>query len=405
MAVTALDPSPRTAETAPAQPALAPAERLARLRLARSKNVGPRTYMHLIRRFGSGSAALEALPELAARGGNPVYVPRGAEEAEAERAAGERIGARRCLLGGPHYPGALAAIDPPPPALWVRGDASVLGRPAVAIVGARNASALGLRTARVLARGIGLAGRVVVSGLARGIDAAAHEAALETGTVAVLPGGLDRIYPEENAALAARIAERGALVTECAIGVEPTARHFPKRNRLIAGLAQGVVLIEAASRSGSLITARYALDQGREVMACPGSPEDPRSAGCNMLIRDGAALIRNAEDVLEALAMPRQPGFADEGAGFVFDADIFEDDADDTYDALADFDPDGRDTDAALSDQVIRLLGPNPVEIDEIARACGARPAELSLIVLELELAGRIEVLAGGRIALAPEEG
>jgi DNA processing protein len=287
----------------------------------------------------------------------------------------------------------------------VRGDASVLGRPAVAIVGARNASALGLRTARVLARGIGLAGRVVVSGLARGIDAAAHEAALETGTVAVLPGGLDRIYPEENAALAARIAERGALVTECAIGVEPTARHFPKRNRLIAGLAQGVVLIEAASRSGSLITARYALDQGREVMACPGSPEDPRSAGCNMLIRDGAALIRNAEDVLEALAMPRQPGFADEGAGFVFDADIFEDDADDTYDALADFDPDGRDTDAALSDQVIRLLGPNPVEIDEIARACGARPAELSLIVLELELAGRIEVLAGGRIALAPEEG
>jgi DNA processing protein len=399
MAVTELS------QAAPAAaPALPEAERHARLRLARSRNVGPRTYIHLVRRFGSARAALDALPELAARGGAQGYVPRAAEEVEREQAEAARVGARLALLGEPAYPPLLAAIDTPPPALWRRGRTELVASPAVAIVGARNASALGLRTARQIARGIGQAGRVVVSGLARGIDAAAHEASLETGTVAVMPGGLDRVYPEENAGLAERIAEDGLLLSECPMGAEPTARHFPKRNRLIAGLGEGVVLVEAAGRSGSLITARYALDHGREVMACPGSPEDPRSTGCNMLIRDGAALIRNAEDVLDALARPSQPGLADEEQGFLFDMDRIEDE-DDDYDALADFDPEGHEADAALSEQVVRLLGPSPVEVDEVARACGARPGELSLVLLELELAGRIEMLPGGRVALGEVEG
>ncbi len=379
-------------------PALAEGERLARLRLARSRNVGPRTYAHLVRRFGSGLRALEALPELARRGGAAGYVARPADEIEAECAAAARLGARLVLIGESGYPPALAAIDTPPPALWVLGRAAPLARPAVGIVGARNASALGLRTARAIAAALGAEGRVVVSGLARGIDAAAHEAALATGTVAVLPGGLDRVYPPENGSLAERIVGAGgALVSECAMGDEPTARHFPKRNRLIAGLSAGVLLIEAASRSGSLITARYALEQGREVMACPGSPEDPRAAGCNALIRDGAALVRDARDVLDALALPAR-GLAEDAPDFLFD-DRFEDD---DLDALGDFDPDGREDDAALAEQVVRLLGPSPVEIDEIARACGAHGSELSLVLLELELAGRVELLAGGRVALLP---
>ncbi len=382
-------------------PALAEAERFARLRLARSRNVGPRTFAHLVRRFGSAEHALEALPELAHRGGAQGYIVRPAPDIEAEWEAAASIGARLLLLGEAGYPAALATIDTPPPALWVLGSAAALGRPAVAIVGARNASALGLRTARAIAASLGASGRVIVSGLARGIDAAAHEAALETGTLAMLPGGLDRIYPPENEALAARIAETGgALVSECAMGEEATARHFPKRNRLIAGLSAGVLLIEAASRSGSLITARYALEQGREVMACPGSPEDPRSAGCNALIRDGAALVRDAADVLDALALPAN-GLAEDAPEFLFDERFDEDD----LDALGDFDPEGREDDTALAEQVVRLLGPSPVEADEIARACGAQGSELSLVVLELELAGRIEVLPGGRLALLPQAG
>ncbi|MEL6219357.1 MAG: DNA-processing protein DprA [Pseudomonadota bacterium] len=370
-------------------------ERFARLRLARSRNVGPRTYLHLIRRFGTGLRALEALPELATRGGSASYELRPEAAVAQEMDAAERIGARLAILGEDAYPRQLATIDTPPPVLWILGDGEAFAQPSIGIVGARNASAMGLRTARQIARGLARAGRIVVSGLARGIDAAAHEAALENGTIAVLAGGLDRVYPPENEGLAARIAEGpGALVTECPMGVEPTARHFPKRNRLVAGLSAGVLLIEAASRSGSLITARYALEQGREVMACPGAPEDPRAAGCNAMIRDGAALVRSAQDVLDALAMPAQLGFAEGGAEFHFDAF---DDADD-YEAMDDFDPDGRDTDIALAEQVVRLIGTAPIEIDEVARACGTRPSELSLVLLELELAGRIEQLPGGRV-------
>lgn len=380
-------------------------ERLARLRLARSVNVGPRTYAHLLDRFGSAGRALEALPSLAATGGKGNYLPFPLGDAEAEVEAGQAAGAQMVLLGEALYPPLLATIDHPPPVLWVIGPAEILKRPAIAIVGARNASALGLRTARNLARGLGAAGHVVVSGLARGIDAAAHDATLGTGTIAVMAGGIDQIYPPEHERLAARIVETGALLSECPMGMEPTSRHFPRRNRLISGLARGVVLIEAAIRSGSLITARYALEQGREAMACPGAPEDPRAGGCNQLIRDGAALIRNVEDIFEALTGPRTLGLAETGREFLFDDDTFADDHDTAdYYAIDDFDADDQ-AGAALADQILRLLGSHPIDLDEIARQCGAGPAEFSLAVLELDLAGLIDLLPGGMIVRAEPGG
>ncbi len=388
-------------------PAFAPstdeAERLARLRLARSGNVGPRTYAHLMRRFGSAARALGALPELASRGGKPDYRTCPPELAEAELASAEKAGAVLLLVGDPGYPSLLAAIDPAPPVLWIIGDAELFKRSAVAIVGARNASALGMRTARRLARELGALEHVVVSGLARGIDAAAHEASLATGTIAVLAGGLDEPYPPENVDLAKRIAEKGLLLSELPFGTVPTAQHFPRRNRLISGLARGVVLVEAAARSGSLITARFALEQGREAMACPGAPEDPRAAGCNALIREGAALIRHGGDVEEALAAPRTLALSEGGREFDFDVDLFDGDGlRDDYDALADFDEEGAAGDRALAEQIMELLGPSAVDMDELARACGASPAELSLAILELDLAGRIELRPGGVVAAAP---
>ncbi|MEM7188806.1 MAG: DNA-processing protein DprA, partial [Pseudomonadota bacterium] len=287
-----------------------------------------------------------------------------------------------------------------PPILWILGEKDLFTRRSVAIVGARNASALGQRTARRLARELGSSGYVVVSGLARGVDAAAHESSLSTGTIAVMAGGLDQPYPAENTELAERIAEGGALVSELPFGVAPMARHFPRRNRIISGLAKGVVLIEAAARSGSLITARFALEQGREAMACPGAPEDPRCAGCNALIRDGAALIRHSGDVEDALAAPRTLALAEEGGDFDFDTDMFGDDVmRDDYEALADFDEEGGMGDEVLADQIMSLLGPHPVEVDEIARQCGTTAPDLSLALLELDLAGRIELRPGGLIA------
>lgn len=394
---------PRCERITPAfGPAPDNAERLARLRLARSGNVGPRTYAHLMRRFGSAGRALAALPELAARGGKPDYRACPVEVAEAELAAAEKAGATMLLIGDPGYPPLLAAIDPTPPVLWVLGNGALFARSAVAIVGARNASALGMRTARRLARELGALGHVVVSGLARGIDAAAHEASLATGTIAVLAGGLDEPYPPENVELAQRIAEGGALLTEAPFGTVPTAQHFPRRNRLISGLARGVVLVEAAARSGSLITARFALEQGREAMACPGAPEDPRAAGCNALIREGAALIRHGGDVEEALAAPRTLALSEGGREFDFDIDLFDGDGlRDDYEALADFDEEGGSGERALAEQIMELLGPSPVDMDELARACGATPAELSLAILELDLAGRIELRPGGVVAAA----
>ena len=378
------------------------AERFARLRLARSGNVGPRTHAQLMRRFGSALRALDALPTLAARGGRPGYTPCPPDEAEREMMAAHAAGATLLLLGDRGYPPLLAELEPAPPALWVQGDPDLFARPAVAIVGARNASALGLRTARRLARELAAQGHVIVSGLARGIDAAAHEASLATGTIAVMAGGLDHPYPPENVDLARRIAEQGVLLSEAPFGTVATAHHFPRRNRLVSGLARGVVLIEAAARSGSLITARFALEQGREAMACPGAPEDPRSAGCNQLIREGAALIRHAGDVEEALAAPRTLHLSEGGTEFDFDADLFVDEAlAGDFDALEDFESEGGADDRALAERIVGLLGPSPVELDELARACGATPSELSLAVLELELAGRIELRPGGAVALA----
>ena len=376
-------------------------ERIARLRLIRSHNVGPRTYAHLMRRFGTAVRALEALPDLAARGGRAGYVACPPEDVEAELDAALACGAEMLQLGDADYPALLTEIDPAPPVIWVKGNISLLKHSAVALVGSRNASALGVRTSRRLARELGQTGYVVVSGLARGIDAAAHEASLSTGTIAVMAGGLDCPYPPENIEIWKRIAEDGLLLSEISFGVEPTGKHFPRRNRLIAGLSKGVVLVEAAAKSGSLITARFALEQGRETMACPGAPEDPRAAGCNSLIREGAALIRHVGDIEEALAAPRSLMLMEDGGEFEFDAELFGDNAmRDDYDALADFAEDGNDLgEEAFAEQIMDLLGPHPVEIDEIARQCGALPQEISLAILELDLAGRIEIQPGGMIA------
>lgn len=285
-------------------------DRLSWLRLIRSRRVGPTTFWRLIEEHGSARAALLALPEVAKAAGVTDYTPCPEAVALAERKAGRAAGARLLCRGEPGYPQALAGLADAPPVLWALGDPAVAARPMVALVGARNASSLGLRMARRLAEGLGEAGFTVVSGLARGIDAAAHLAALPAGTVAVMAGGIDVIYPAENAGLAREIAAGGLCLSEQPPGLEPLARHFPLRNRIVSGLSAAVVVVEAAARSGSLITAKAALDQGREVLAVPGHPFDGRAAGCNLLIRDGAALVRGVEDVLEALAARAAPALA-----------------------------------------------------------------------------------------------
>ncbi len=287
--------------THPPLPPTTEDDRLAWLRLLRSRRVGAATFRRLLSEHGTAQAALDALPSIAAAAGERSYTPFSESAARAELAAGARARAQMLFLGAPGYPTALAAIAEAPPILWIIGDAALLTRPCVALVGARNASSLGTRMARALAKELGAAGFTVVSGLARGIDAAAHAAALETGTVAVMAGGADIVYPAQNGQLAASIAARGACLSEQPMGLEPQARHFPRRNRIVSGLCRAVIVVEAAARSGSLITARCALDQGREVCAVPGHPFDARAAGGNMLIRDGATLVRGAEDVRAAL--------------------------------------------------------------------------------------------------------
>ncbi|MEM6466195.1 MAG: DNA-processing protein DprA, partial [Pseudomonadota bacterium] len=271
---------------------------LAWLRLTRSRRVGPQTFLRLMGEAEGPEEAFANLPRLAEQSGAKGYQPCARDQAMAELEAGRAAGARLVFLGHRDYPARLAQIPDPPPVLWIKGRQDVLEMPAVALVGARNASSLGLRMAKRMATDLGAAGQVVVSGLARGIDTAAQDAALATGTIAVLAGGIDVIYPAQNEDLARKIAAQGVLVSENAPGLQPQARHFPKRNRLISGLSDGVVVLEGALKSGSLITARDALDQGREVMAVPGHPVDARAGGCNALIRDGAVLVRGAEDVL-----------------------------------------------------------------------------------------------------------
>ena len=266
------------------------------MRLSRTEGVGPVTFFALLRRFGSAAAALDALPLLS----RPL-TPVGRREAEAELAWIERLGGRLLCWGEPLYPAMLAAVEDAPPVVTLLGRPELLATPIVAVVGARNASANGRRLARELAAGLGEAGIVVASGMARGIDAAAHLGALDNGTVAVLAGGADIVYPEENRGLYDAMRTRGAILAELPLGAEPQARHFPRRNRIISGLALGVVVVEAAAKSGSLITARYALEQGREVFAVPGSPLDPRCRGCNDLLRNGATLTETAADVIDQL--------------------------------------------------------------------------------------------------------
>ena len=361
---------------------LSPDERRDRLRLARTGGVGPVAHRELMTRYGSAARVLKALPELARRAerARPLEIP-SVGAADAEIAAGERLGARLLCLGESGFPPLLAAVDPPPPILWVLGNAGLLSRPAVAIVGARIASAAGQRFARELAAGIGQAGYAVVSGLARGIDAAAHLGALPTGTAAVLAGGIDDIYPPEHAELYKVIAERGCLVSESAVGWRAQARDFPRRNRIISGLSLGVVVVEAELRSGSLITARLAGEQGREVMAVPGSPLDPRAKGTNDLIRNGAALIEGVEDVLRTIqTLP---------VGLFEPGDLFDPHMDqDAVDVAA-----GR-----LRSRLEALLSPTPIPRDELVRALGAPAPGVFAALVELSLAGRAELLPGGMV-------
>lgn len=355
---------------------LDPAERLARLRLARTDRIGPVAFAQLIGRYGSALSALDAMPDLVRKSG-AASVPPPVETVERETAAGEAIGARLLVLGDPDYPEMLVALDPPPPILWTRGRVDLLNQPSVAIVGARIASAGGQRIARGLAQQLGQAGHVVVSGMARGIDAAAHEGALATGTVAVLGGGVNDIYPSEHADLYARLTEQGCVVSESSVGARAQARDFPRRNRIISGLSRGVVVVEAEVRSGSLITARLAAEQGRDVFAVPGSPLDPRARGPNELLRQGAILCEGIEDIDRAfntLSTLREPA-AD---AIRFDGDI----------------------DDAFLDRVAALLSPTPTLRDEIARALNAPVSQVAAALLELSLTGRADLLPGGLASL-----
>jgi DNA processing protein len=377
-----------------------PAATLDHLRLVRAEGVGPVAYRRLLARYGSASAALAALPSLARAGGRvtPAAIPSLAD-AERELADAEHLGARLIFIGEPTYPPLLALLDDAPPLLMVLGDVAALSAPSVALVGARNASANGQRMAETLAADLA-ASLVVVSGMARGIDAAAHTGALRTGrTVAAVAGGLDMPYPPEHAQLQQRIAEAGAVVSEAPLGTTPQARHFPRRNRIIAGLVLGVVVIEAALRSGSLITARIAQDAGRELFAVPGSPLDPRSGGANDLIRQGAHLVETASDVLDSLpdhpareGLARSPLFA-RGAPpeLAEPAQGWEEPQEAPADILR----------ARL--EVIDLLGTSATEVDEVVRRCQFSAAAVMAALLELELAGRIQTLPGNRVALLPE--
>ena len=362
---------------------LTDAQRLDWLQLIRSENIGPRTFRMLINRYGGARAALNALPELARRGGalKPVRVcPR--EEVEREFAAARRHGISFVALGEPEYPMRLRMIDDPPPIITVRGKLAALALPMVAMVGSRNASAAGLKIAERLARELGEAEFVIVSGLARGIDAAAHRASLASGTIAVLAGGHSRIYPSEHTDLLESILTNGAAITEMPLDWEPRARDFPRRNRLISGLALGVVIVEAARRSGSLITARMALEQGREVFAVPGSPLDPRAEGTNGLLKQGANLVTEAADVVSVL----RPIL-----GQSIELPIEEPEP--TAQPLSE---PGADERARL----IALLGPAPVAIDDLVRLSGSSPAIVRTVLLELEIAGRIERHGGALVSL-----
>jgi len=405
---------------------LTDAQRLDWLQLIRCDNVGPRTFRSLINKFGGAGAALQALPDLLrdARGERAIRIF-SRDEAEREIAAATKAGVRYVALGEADYPATLRAIDSPPPLIAVRGRVETLARPAVAIVGSRNASAAGLAMAERLARVLAKEGIVVVSGLARGVDAAAHRASIAGGTIAALAGGHARLYPAEHGELAQAICESGAVVSEMPHEWEPRGRDFPRRNRLVSGLALATVVVEAARRSGSLITARFAGEQGREVFAVPGSPLDPRAEGTNDLLRSGATLCTRAEDVLEVIApmieggAPRADLFGEE-AGVARteplwdESDLFDVGAATTPQTLTDHEineprenfaharPAAMDADAAL-ERVSALLGPSPIGVDDLARASQLPAQMVHTALLELEIEGRLARHGGNRVSLAPE--
>ncbi|HVR91641.1 MAG TPA: DNA-processing protein DprA [Novosphingobium sp.] len=356
-------------------------EAFARIRLLRSPNIGPVSYRQLLRRFGDARAALAALPDLASRGGS-AYRPAPDARIADEIAAVKRSGARYLFQDSSDYPAMLGELESAPPILTVRGDTGHAAKPCVAIVGARNASAAAVKLARDFAAGLVEAGFIVVSGLARGIDGAAHRGALAGGTIGVIASGIDIAYPPEHRELQENIAAQGLLIAEQPPGVEPFARHFPSRNRIIAGLAVGTLVVEAAPKSGSLITARLAGEAGREVMAIPGSPLDSRARGCNQLIRDGAVLVQSPEDVIELLSgfdgNPRSR-FREAAPGYFTDDD-------ELADAPAD---------------IAGLLTTVPIAIDELIRQSAEPAAAVQLALLELELAGRLVRHAAGRVSLA----
>jgi DNA processing protein len=351
-----------------------------RLRLLRTPGIGPVTYRQLLARFGTPAAALAAVPDLARRGGGRAPALRSREDAEREIARIDKLGAKFLALGQGLYPRLLAELEDAPPLLVAKGDLALLDRQAVAMVGARNALAAACRFARGLAHDLGQHGLIVVSGLARGIDTAAHDGALDTGTVGVIAGGIDIFYPPENRPRQEALYERGLVLAEMPVGTEPRARHFPYRNRIIAGISSGTVVVEAAPRSGSLITARLAAEAGREVMAVPGSPLDPRAQGCNQLIRDGATLVQNAADVVEAIRpyeshVRSAPAAYDHKPGEMVDGE----------DVLA---------------LVEGLLGPSPVPVDEVIRLSGAASGAVQMALLELDLAGKLDRHAGNKVSL-----
>lgn len=353
------------------------------LRLIRSPNIGPVSYRQLMARFGSARAALDALPDLVRRGGGK-YVVLANEAAIAQEVQFVKAqGARHVFMDDADYPDLLLHMDNAPPVICIKGNLALLSRPAVALVGARNASAGACQFARQLAFELGQMGLSVVSGLARGIDTAAHAGSIDGGTVAVIAGGIDVVYPPENRALQDAIAERGLLIAEQPPGTEPRARHFPYRNRIIAGASSGTVVIEAAPKSGSLITARLAAEAGREVMAIPGSPLDPRSRGCNQLIREGATLVQNASEIAELISPLDNRMFAQ---SVKYEPAIT---------VIAD---DGSDTERSA---VIDLMGMTYVSVDELVRQSGSSPSTVQMVLLEFELAGKLERGAGGKVRLA----
>lgn len=369
------------------------AEKLAWLRLIRTENIGPITFFNFMDYYGSATKALEAIPDLASRGGRkkPLSVPPLAVvEKEYEKI--KKIGGDILCACEPDYPLALSALEDAPPVITVLGNKDLLDRPCVAIVGSRNASLNGQKFAEKLAHDLGESGQIIASGLARGIDTAAHTGALNTGTIAVVAGGADIVYPQENQKLYEEIAQKGIIIAENPLGVPPRAQDFPRRNRIVSGLSSGVIVVEANTRSGSLITARLAGEQGRDVYAVPGHPMDPRAEGTNKLIREGAILVRNAKDVLEGIQNFTGLGFKD-SAFSNFESQhangLFEE-------------PDPQTFDDARGD-LLPSLSFTPTDINELIRQTGIPVPLAQTVLLELELAGRVQRLPGNRVVLLNE--